>query len=464
VNQLSDFTILNKDLEKNTLYLKVSPGQTLITIDSEDKKAIFTIESNALIQSRLSEFCPQIEEFLESTKDQFKIKMVGSKVCTDELAGVFKQFDCEVQKVVIRENGFEAIYYKDKDLVRINKDIIAASKIKVLVVDDSNTIRTLIGKILAPQEDIHIIGSIGDPLEVESFIQKERPDVITLDIHMPNLNGVELLKEIFPKYGIPTIMISSISMEEGQFVLEALENGAYDYIQKPSMGELATVAPQIVEKIRLASQTNIRKEKVVNTTKVSNTFSNIEDSLILIGSSTGGTDALRRVLTRLPANIPPILIVQHIPPVFSRAFAERLNNLCPFEVKEAEHLDEVVSNRVLIAPGGMHMRLRKVSGVYKVALDEEEAINRFRPSVDALFDSAQKNLAKQTVAVMLTGMGKDGAHGMKKLNELGVKTIAQSEETCVVFGMPREAIKLGGVDQTVDLEKIAEKIIELCSD
>ncbi len=336
------------------------------------------------------------------------------------------------------------------------------AKKKVLIVDDSKTIRQLLIKILSEDPELEIVAETDKPLEVEKLIEKHRPDVITLDIHMPDMDGVTLLKRIQPKYKIPTVMISSISKEEGRQVLDALESGAIDYIQKPSMSDLREVAGQIRERIKVAASAKIRNKKVV--TRRSTTSPLIDkQSLIVLGSSTGGTEAIREILQSLPNEIPPMLIVQHIPPIFSAAFSARLNELCPFEVKEAANGDEVKANRVLIAPGGKQMGLKAVKDKMIVVINDDPPVNRHKPSVDYLFKTVADMGSKKVVGVILTGMGADGAREMKKLKDLGIKTIAQDKESCVVFGMPREAIQMGGVDFVLPLDQIAAKMMDICS-
>jgi two-component system, chemotaxis family, protein-glutamate methylesterase/glutaminase len=342
-------------------------------------------------------------------------------------------------------------------------------KTKVLIVDDSKTIRSLLERIFKLDENIEVIGSIENPLEVEKFLQTQTPDVITLDIHMPHLNGVELLHRILPKYPIPTVMISSISMEEGPMVLSALEAGAVDYIQKPSFEEIKQVAPLIIEKVKDARQAKVRissespkTQKKVVKEKPIKTFTAAPSlgELIVIGSSTGGTEALKELLTRLPDEIPPILIVQHIPPVFSKSFADRMNQLCQFEVKEGEAGDVVAPNRVLIAPGGTQMGIKKSGDGLVITVDPAaEPVNRHKPSVDYLFDQVSKFSAKKTVGVILTGMGADGAKGLLNLKNAGAQTFGQDEASCVVYGMPQAAFKLGAVEKQVTLLKMADEIM-----
>lgn len=338
-----------------------------------------------------------------------------------------------------------------------------AAKKKVLIVDDSKTIRQLLHKILSEDPMLEVVAEAEGPLEVEKLIEKHRPDVITLDIHMPDMDGVTLLKKIHPKYKIPTVMISSISKEEGSHVLDALEAGAIDYIQKPSMTDLREVASQIRDRIKTAANAKVRSRRaVVRKATPAMSMAVDKNSLIVIGSSTGGTEAVREVLQTLPNEIPPILIVQHIPPVFSAAFANRLNDLFSFEVKEAAHGDEVIPNRVLIAPGGKQMGVKALKDKLIVVINDDAPVNRHKPSVDYMYQSVAQMGSKKVVGVILTGMGADGAREMKRLHEMGIKTIAQDKDSCVVFGMPQAAIQQGGVDFVLPLDQIGSKVIELC--
>lgn len=333
-------------------------------------------------------------------------------------------------------------------------------KKKVLIVDDSETIRSLLDKIISSDPDLEVVAKTGSPSQVEDLIKKHRPDLITLDIHMPEMDGVTLLKKIYPKYKIPVVMISSISREEGPQVLQALEAGAIDYIQKPEMAVLSQVAPLIRERLKVASLTQ-HQNRVLNKKKAKPLASMPASSLVVIGASTGGTEAIRHVLESLPSQIPPILIVQHIPAGFSAAFAKRLNDLFPFEVREAKDGDDVLPNLVLIAPGGTQMGVQSRDNKLVVRVKDDAPVNRHKPSVDYLFRSVAQFSQKNTVGVILTGMGADGAKGLKELRDKGAKTIAQDEASCVVFGMPKEAIAAGGAEDVKSLNDIGPRIIEI---
>ncbi len=334
------------------------------------------------------------------------------------------------------------------------------SRIKVLIVDDAPTIRVQLKKMLSSCLEIEVIGDLGDPRKIEEFILKSRPDVITLDINMPYMNGVDVIKKIISKYPIPTIVISSLGLEEGNSIMEALEHGAVDYFQKPGSQNIEE-EKNLIEKIKQAKHAKVR----VNKLKINKIETNIrkidKNYLIAIGSSTGGTEAIKCILECLPENIPPILIVQHIPPLYSKAFADRLNNLMPFEVLEAKDQQPIKENCVYIAPGGMQMTLIRSNNLLKIQLKDDEKCNGHKPSVDILFNSIVDLKLKKTVGIILTGMGNDGAKGLKKMHDSGSKTIAQNENTCVVFGMPKEAIKLNAVDYTEPIEDIANRIMAL---
>lgn len=332
----------------------------------------------------------------------------------------------------------------------------ANKKTRVLVVDDSETIRKLLSQVFSSDPQIECVGTIDNPLNVLAAIDRLSPDVITLDIHMPQMDGVTLLKRILETRSLPAVMISALSREEGGAVLDALEAGAVDYIQKPSLSELPTLAPLICEKIKNARAARVHRPRAHTGQALPFSSAPFDTNyLIAIGSSTGGTEALKHVLTGLPAEIPPIVIVQHIPPVFSKAFAERMNNLCPFEVKEAENGDLVVPGKVFIAPGGMQMRVKAVGADLKIVVEDTPPVNRHKPSVDVLFDSVEQLKRSKVVAGILTGMGGDGARGLLALRKQGAATFAQDEATSVVYGMPREAARLGAAQKILPLDQVA---------
>lgn len=332
-------------------------------------------------------------------------------------------------------------------------------KIKVMIVDDSKTIRELLKKVISQDSLLECVAEAERPSQVKELIEKHKPDVITLDINLPEKDGVTLLKEIHPRYKIPTIMISSISREEGPQVLNALENGAFDYIQKPQANDLSWVAAQIRDRIKEAAQSKSQNLKSISVKKASNYAAIDNDALVVIGASTGGTEALKHMFSGMPAEIPPILVVQHIPAHFSLAFAERLNGIMPFEVREARNGDEVQKNLVLIAPGGKQMAVQYVGGKLIIKITDDAPVNRHKPSVDYMFASVHKLGLKNITAVMMTGMGADGAREMKNLRNAGARTIAQDESSCVVYGMPRAAVEIGAVEAVKPLSDIADCIM-----
>ena len=401
-----------------------------------------------------------------------EVKLIGCESAILLAEEFFKTKNVHSIKKIEKPNRIEVMFLPTLNKVRVSKESTETivheqtpTKFKVLIVDDSKTIRNILSRIFSSDPMFEVCAMAERPSEVEALILKHKPDVITLDIHMPEMDGVTLLKQIAPKYNIPTVMISSISMAEGPMVLEALENGAIDYIQKPELSEIEKVTPMILEKVRTAARANV--SKTIRERKAKPTQTKVMcdlDSFIVLGSSTGGTEAIRDILTAMPDQIPPMLIVQHIPAVFSAAFAKRMNDLCPFEVKEAENGDEVKVNRVLIAPGGQQMKFIHKNGKSYVEINDDEPVNRFKPSVDYMFLSVAKSLFTHTVAIILTGMGKDGAKGMLELRKLGVRTIAQDEISSVVFGMPKEAIAIGGAEFVEPLSDIAEKITLLTKD
>jgi|GEM_PF-100845 len=344
-----------------------------------------------------------------------------------------------------------------------NIDRNVRGKIKVGIIDDARQIRYMLRKIISESPDFEIVWEAALPSEAMPLLKKNKPDVITLDLHMPEMNGVELLKSYIRDYPIPTIIISSLGKNESPLVFEALENGAVDYMQKPVASEFARMRDDLHDRLRAARFMRItpfkKVDRAVNVVGISETM--LRERIVAIGASTGGTEALRMVLTQLPEKIPAILIVQHIPPVFSHAFAERLNSLCPFEVKEAADGDVVKPGRVLIAPGGKQMSICKTLGGYKVKVTDDAPVNRHKPSVDVLFNSVAESVLQKSIGIILTGMGADGAKGLKRLRDAGARTIAQNEETSVVFGMPKEAIKLSAAEDVLPLEQIGDALMKM---
>jgi two-component system chemotaxis response regulator CheB len=444
-------------------YFKVGNECFICVLDSTGNSCGLVATSIDLKMGKFQEFLDKASEELGCSISSLTLKVVGAVSFIHTVKSIASNYSFTDTKFVERVGVFEVIYFPSKGVLRVSKvqdELLEKSVVKVLIVDDSKTMRNLLTKVLSKSSRIEVVATAEKPSDVEDLIKEHKPDVITLDIHMPEMNGVELLKIIQPKYNIPTIMITSVSLEEGPLVFEALESGAFDYIQKPKMEELQVVGPILIEKVVEASKhKNDIKVSSSIVSRVSKTFN--KDCKIVIGSSTGGTTALKDILSGLPAEIPPIIIVQHIPAVFSKAFADRINGICPFTVKEAQDGDLISDNTVYVAPGGKQMRLKTRGGNSYVEITDDAPVNRFKPSVDYLFESVEPLTQTENIlAVMLTGMGRDGANGMKRLKDLGALTIAQNEESCVVFGMPKAAIELDAVTAVVHKDEIADKLVD----
>jgi two-component system chemotaxis response regulator CheB len=340
-------------------------------------------------------------------------------------------------------------------------------KIRVLIVDDSAIVRKVLSDCLAGEADIEVVGTAPDPYVARDKILSLTPDVVTLDIEMPRMDGLTFLKKIMQYHPLPVIVISSLGQTSSHMAIEALAHGAVDVLCKPggpySVGELSRT---IADKVRAAAAARIRRTAEVAPVPVLGNTALPRDprlfrqsTVIAIGASTGGTEAIAAVLQEMPASAPGIVVTQHIPAGFSLAFANRLNQLCNIEVKEAEDGDEVKPGRALVAPGNFHMFLRPSPRGYSVAVKDGPRVCYQRPSVDVLFSSVAEVAKADSVGIILTGMGSDGAEGLSKMKSAGAFTIAQDESTCVVFGMPKEAIRNGSVVQVVPLPKIAAAIL-----
>jgi two-component system chemotaxis response regulator CheB len=337
-------------------------------------------------------------------------------------------------------------------------------KIRVLIVDDSAIVRKILSEALSAEDDIEVVGTAPDPYVARDKILALSPDVLTLDIEMPRMDGLSFLKKLMRYRPTPAIMISSLAQSSCSVVLDAMSYGAVEVLAKPggpySVGELRLV---LANKVRAAAKSRLVPPRELSSApgeKLPPTAALLKSSasLIVIGASTGGTEAIRVVLEEMPADSPPILIVQHIPPVFSGAFAARLDRLCKVRVKEASDGDEVLPGHAFVAPGDLHMLLRRRGRTHFVELKNGPRICYQRPSADVLFQSVAELSEPGTLGVILTGMGSDGAHGLLQMKRAGARTIAQDEASCVVYGMPREAVALGAVDQILPLSKIASAI------
>lgn len=331
--------------------------------------------------------------------------------------------------------------------------------LKVLIVDDSRSIRKLLRKIIESDSRCHVVAEAELPSQVEPLIKKFKPDVMTLDIHMPEMTGSELLRRIFPIYQIPTVVVSSLKPEEGGEVFRALEYGAFDYVQKPSLSEFDSSGKAILEKIRLATMVEVRPSNVKPVVSIDRAPSFPSDSVIFVGASTGGTEALKALFSTFPISIPPVIVGLHIPPHFSAAFAESMDDIFSFSVKEAREGEVIRPNSIYIAPGGFQCRVRRSTGQgLCIEIKDQESPNHFKPCVDFLFESAAQTVGKKAIGVILTGMGTDGAKGMGLMKTAGAVTIAQDEESSVVYGMPKAAVDTGAALYQTSLTKISFKI------
>jgi two-component system chemotaxis response regulator CheB len=335
-------------------------------------------------------------------------------------------------------------------------------KIRVLVVDDSALARKVIGDILRKDPEIEVVGTANDPYMARDKILEVNPDVLTLDVEMPRMDGLSFLRILQKQRPIPAVMISSLTQAGSQAALDALAAGAVDVLAKPSGAHsIGTLEAQLAYRVKGAAGAR-RLPRIAAGVAACAAPRKCRDSrqIILLGASTGGVEALSSVLSRLPAGVPGICVVQHIPPVFSKTFADRLNQTCQMQVREAAQGDEVSAGTCLIAPGDFHMRLESRDGRYRVRLDQSPLLHFTRPSVDVLFESAAPCAGSHAVAALLTGMGRDGAQGLKILQAAGARTLAQDEASCVVYGMPKAAVELGAVDRQVSLEDLPQAILQ----
>ncbi len=340
---------------------------------------------------------------------------------------------------------------------------ITSKKIRVLVVDDSALVRQVLTKGLSSNGVIEVVGAAKNPYEARDLIKEKNPDVLTLDVEMPRMDGLEFLKKLMPQYPLPVIMVSALTEKGSQITLDALASGAVDFVSKPAADVergLQIMINEITEKVIMASKVDVsnwKQKKSEFTTKKAvkiSALAKTTDKVIAIGASTGGTEALHNVIGALPANSPGIVIVQHMPAGFTKMFADRLNANSELEVKEAVSGDRVMTGHALVAPGNFHMQLLRSGGQYRVVCRSGAQVNGHRPSVDVLFRSVAKFAGSNALGVMLTGMGSDGADAMVKMRDAGARTVAQDEASSVVFGMPKEAYLRGGAEKLMPLNSI----------
>jgi len=356
-----------------------------------------------------------------------------------------------------------------------------AEKIKVLIIDDSALIRKMLTEILSSDRSIEVVGTAADPLVARDKIKQLNPDVLTLDVEMPKMDGVSFLSNLMRLRPMPVVMVSSLTESGADITLQALELGAVDFVTKPKIdvtSGLAEYASEIIEKVKIASKAKVKPldrtstnmdvapklsaDAILNKQEIPKHFKTT-DQLIAIGASTGGTEAIKEVLMRLPANTPGVVIAQHIPAAFSKPFSVRMNGISAMTVTEAEDGQQIVTGHAYIAPGAYHLLVERDGARYICRLSDGPLVNRHKPSVDVLFRSVAQNAGHNAIGVILTGMGDDGADGMKEMKEQGAITIAQDEKSSVVWGMPGEAVKKGGVDEVLSLLNVPKKLISLFS-
>ncbi len=348
------------------------------------------------------------------------------------------------------------------------------NSINVLIVDDSAVVRQVLAAMLGEDGGITVIGAASDPLFAMEKMARQWPDVIVLDVEMPRMDGITFLKKIMAERPTPVVICSTLTEKGAETTMQALAAGAVGIVAKPKVGLkrfLQDASDDLVSAVKAAARANVRRLAQVSicpTAKLSadailpsthHAMAETTDSVVAIGTSTGGTQALEAVLSALPQVCPGMVIVQHMPEKFTEAFAKRLDGVCRIEVREARNGDRVIPGRALIAPGGRHMLLKRSGAQYHVDIVDGPPVSRHRPSVDVLFRSVAQHAGRNALGVIMTGMGDDGARGLKEMHDVGARTVAQNEETCVVYGMPKEAVKLGAVDRVLPLGEIPMAII-----
>ncbi len=351
----------------------------------------------------------------------------------------------------------------------MSQSAVPKYKIKVLIIDDSALIRSILKEVINSYPDMEAIGAAANPMQARDMMRTLNPDVLTLDIEMPEMDGLTFLEKLMRLRPMPVLMISSLTERGSEATLRALELGAVDFLAKPKLGiseGMREYADDIAEKIRVAFLSKARLATRITPSTVSpdtlpklgNRITSTE-KIIILGASTGGTEAIKEFLIRLPADAPGILITQHMPEAFTKTFAARLDSLCKIKVVEAQGNERVLPGHAFIAPGHSHLMLKRSGANYMTELSQAPPVNHHRPSVEVLFRSAARNAGRNALGVMLTGMGKDGANAMLEMRQAGAYNFAQNEETCVVFGMPKEAIAVGAVDEIVPILDMAQRVL-----
>jgi two-component system, chemotaxis family, protein-glutamate methylesterase/glutaminase len=343
-------------------------------------------------------------------------------------------------------------------------------RIKVLIVDDSALVRDILSKGLSADPGLEVVGTAPDVYIARTLIIEHRPDVLTLDIEMPKMDGIEFLRKLMPQFPLPVVVVSSLTQRGKEITMQALEAGAVDFVPKPASDVARGLKDMMLElrtKIKIASTANVshwKNKRFENIDKNNSSYKSLAEStdkVIAIGASTGGTEAIKKVIVNLPPTTSGIVIVQHMPPGFTKTFSDRLNELSMMQVKEATNGDRIVAGRILIAPGDYHMQVLRKGGHYIVELNQQDKVNGHRPSVDVLFHSVAQYVGSNAYGVILTGMGNDGAAGLKAMKMAGAKTIGQDEASSVVYGMPKVAFDMGGVDKQYNLDNITTELLNL---
>jgi two-component system chemotaxis response regulator CheB len=413
-----------------------------------------------------------------ASRDCLEIKLVGSirnsdierqlaqfglsAVVRKETGGTSSvvEFDCGTGALRLR-----AVKPKEAERPVVHPSRARKGPIRVLLVDDSPSVLLLLRKMIELDSGFEIVGEASSLKQAEELLTRNEPDVISLDLHLPDGNGADFVARYMASRPTPTVLITAFAEDDKKHVLQALDSGVFEVLGKPSVTEFAAYAQNLHATLRAATKSSSHIHKQIKKANAGIFSRNVSysNTLLVLGASTGGTEALFTLLTALPAEVPPILVVQHIPPVFSRTFAERLDSHCAFRTKEAKEDDEVVPGRCFVAEGGKHLKLRESNGKMRISLTIDPPVNRFRPSVDYMFntvgDLMERRSSLHVVAALLTGMGDDGADGMVRLRRLGAITIAQDEASSVVFGMPKEAIDRGGAKHISPLGEMAELIM-----
>lgn len=345
----------------------------------------------------------------------------------------------------------------------------ANGKVKVLVIDDSAVARKILSTSLSKDAGIEVVGVAADPFIARDKILRLKPDVLTLDVEMPRMDGLTFLKKLMTYHPLPVIMVSSLTQTGCETTFKALELGAIDFVAKPQSSyssSLEDIMAELISKVKGAAKARLRNRPSTETQLpppqkpvLNNAMIKTTHKIVAIGASTGGTEALKDVLVAMPPDSPPIIIVQHMPEVFTKNFAERLNSICSVDVREARDGDTAIPGVALIAPGNYHLALTRDGAKYIVKTNQSPSVNHHRPSVEVLFNTVAQYAGSNAIGVIMTGMGADGATGLLRMKDAGAKTIAQDEDSCVVFGMPKEAIKLGAVDKVVPLSNIPGTIL-----